>query len=80
MCVTAVVAPETTAVFQHHVEAQLEGEEVFSKVATVEVSRKNSDTLLVLVTSDEQDTAASTVRHYKDIKYRNRYSGCWISN
>lgn len=65
VCVcTAVVAPGNSAVFHHRVEALLEGKEVFSKTATVEVSRKNSDTLLVLVTNDEQDAASSAVSHH----------------
>lgn len=58
--IATVVAPGTTAVFQHHVEALLEGEEVFSKAATVEVSRRNSDTLLILVSNDEQEATTST--------------------
>lgn len=40
----------------------MDGEEIFLKTATVEVTRTNSDTLLILVSNDGQDNATSPVR------------------
>lgn len=62
VCVAAVVAQGNSAVFQHRMEALLDGEEVFSKGATVEVSRKSSDILLVLASDDGQEATTSLVR------------------
>ena len=59
---SAVVAQGHTAVFQHKVEALLDGEEVYTRAATVEVSRINSESLLVLASRDDQDVSALLVR------------------
>lgn len=59
---TAVVAQGNTVVFQHRVEALLDGQQVYTRVEVVEVSRTNSDTLLVLATYDDRDDLAM-VRH-----------------
>ncbi|XP_063886091.1 uncharacterized protein LOC135114231 isoform X2 [Scylla paramamosain] len=57
--IATVVAQGNTVVFQHRVEALLDERQVYTRVEVVEVSRTNSDTLLVLASYDDRDDLAT---------------------